>query len=66
MLIVSQKDNFLATKINNIKYRNLADNLKYLSWKKSTSYKKTQKGNAAFSGIKLMNRRSSLEQGKKF
>ena len=31
MLTVSQKDNFLATKINNIKYRNLADNLKYLS-----------------------------------
>lgn len=58
--MASQKENnFPTTKLKGIEYYNLIKKSKQLL-RNSISYKKTHKDKPVKSGVKLMNRRSSL------
>lgn len=67
MVPQKEKDNFPAIRHKDMEYCNLTNGeFKVAFCANSTSYKKTQKGNAMNSGINLMNRRSILPKRLKF
>ena len=60
-----EDDDLLETKLKVTEYCDLSENSKQLSWRNSTSYRKTQEGSSVSARMKLMSRRTTLPEWSK-